>query len=249
MSAFDESNNVSKSEETIESYVKKLVEQKGDNWKDPEVIAKGKWESDRFIESLRAENEKLKESLEKNSKVDELIELVRAQTKGDSTNSQREHEATGGVEDRDTTRPDLTDDAIKSLVEERLKSFESEKTREQNIQQVDQTLSSKYGESAARIVREKANEIGMSVDELKEMAATKPKAFLKLMDEGTTPTPVGILGNDRVRSEAVKRNTPGRNFAYYQEIRRKNRSLYNQPETQKQMVADRMAMGDKFYET
>jgi hypothetical protein len=48
-----------------DSYLQKLVETKGENWKDPEVLAKGKLEADGYIKNLEAQLEEMREDLKK----------------------------------------------------------------------------------------------------------------------------------------------------------------------------------------
>jgi hypothetical protein len=48
-----------------ESYLQKLVETRGDNWKDPEVLAKGKLEADAYIKNLEDQLAQMREDLGK----------------------------------------------------------------------------------------------------------------------------------------------------------------------------------------
>ena len=48
-----------------DSFVQKLVEAKGDNWKDPEVLAKGKIEADGYIKELEGQLSNMREDLSK----------------------------------------------------------------------------------------------------------------------------------------------------------------------------------------
>ena len=44
-----------------ESYLQKIVETRGENWKDPEVLAKGKLEADAYIKNLEAQLANMRE--------------------------------------------------------------------------------------------------------------------------------------------------------------------------------------------
>ena len=61
----------------VESYVTKLAEAKGDNWKDPEVLAKGKIEADSHIEQLERQLSEMKEDLGKQDYAKQLLENCR----------------------------------------------------------------------------------------------------------------------------------------------------------------------------
>jgi len=236
-------------EEKIESYVQKLVETRGEQWKDPETIAKGKLEADRYIEEWKRKNEELSRLGEQSEKIDSLIELVRQQTKGNSTDSRPDNTATGGASDPDRTGPDLTNEQIKALVAEQLKEYDSTNTRRQNLAFAEESIRKVYGDTAPAVIKNTAAEVGMSVSDLEEMAASNPRAFIKLVS-GNQPSKPGMSYGGGVRSEAVGQNkSSGRNFAYYQKIRKDSRAKYNSVEVQKQMLQDRLEMGDKFYET
>jgi hypothetical protein len=50
-------------EQPSDSYLQKLVETRGDNWKDPEVLAKGKLEADEHIKNLETQLTQMREDL------------------------------------------------------------------------------------------------------------------------------------------------------------------------------------------
>ena len=58
------------------SYLQKIVEAKGDNWKDPEVLAKGKLEADGYIKNLEDQLSQMREDLKKQEYKTEVLEPV-----------------------------------------------------------------------------------------------------------------------------------------------------------------------------
>ena len=247
MSAFDVNTDQATptTEEEIESYVAALVESKGEQWKDPEVIAKGKWEADRYINDLKAKNEQLQEQLEKAKQIDELLAALKSQKKSPED---------GGGSPTIPERPNVqtepkgtSEDEIRALVEAKIAERESASQREKNVAQVDSELTRRFGDSASTVIRKQAAELDMTVDEVKELAATKPKAFFRLMglDGNTTPSSSKVVGTG-VRGDASFSGGPARDWAYYQDLRRKDKAKYFSPRVQDQMYRDMAALGDKF---
>lgn len=75
-------------------------------------------------------------------------------------------------------------------VVELLRNYDAEKSKEaamvSNLKLVSETLASKYGlEKSKEVVKTKAEELGMTLDELKAFSAEKPKAALALFGEAT----------------------------------------------------------------
>lgn len=246
MSVFDEKGGGKENLEAIESYVAKLVEEKGENWKDPETIAKGKLEADRFIEDLKRQNEELRKDLDAQQKIDQLLELVKSQTKS-------HEEGAGSIPPgtkADDTRPGgPSEDDLKALVEKFVAGREASSQREKNLATVDAEMDRKFGDSAGTVLRRKAAELDMTMDEVKELAANKPKAFFRLMELDATEPTRGqrITQGTALKSEASQFNRGQvRDWNYYQDLRRKNKTQYFSQETQKQMMRDRAALGDKF---
>jgi hypothetical protein len=63
---------------TTESFVAKLVETRGENWSDPEMIAKGKIEADNHIAELERQIAEMREDLSKQDYSKSLLELYRS---------------------------------------------------------------------------------------------------------------------------------------------------------------------------
>lgn len=226
------------------SYVERIVAERGDVWSDPEVIAKGKIEADTHIKSLEAQLADLREDLSKQDYAAQLLKQLQDKAV-DSTSAN----PAGDTEDSGTVDPLTSDDNIEeklaSLVEKTLTDREVKATVKQNIDLVDNTLTEKYGAEANDIVAKKVKELGLTMSRMEELAAESPTAFMALLGE-PAPTRVNLTQGD-VQSEAVGQQSGGaRDWKYYQDLRRNNRSLYYNPKTQQQMMEDKQRLGNKF---
>lgn len=247
MTVFNGENNQNSSQSTNEdegnqSFVRKLVETKGDQWSDPETIAKGKWEADQYIEQLKEQNQKLQEQAEKAKKLEELVAKIENKAT-DTSNVNSQSNSDAGA-DESQTKTHVSEDEIQSLVEQALTKREQENTVAQNLQQVNSQLDELYGTEAESTVQKKAQELGMSKERLQQIAAESPTAFFNLM--GEKPKEFKTMTQGSVRTEGVNmQKSNERNFAYWNKLRKENPREFNR--SMDKMVQDRERLGDAFY--
>jgi len=229
----------------VESYVTKLAEAKGDNWKDPEVLAKGKLEADSHIEQLERQLSEMKEDLGKQDYAKQLLDELQNKAADPTTaNAAMPNNNTGGTSEGNTN-PSLSEDDLKSLVEKTLSAREKDGLVKQNLSIVDQELEKSYGTEAKATVQKKADELGISIERMQEIAAESPNAFFSLIGEPKKNFNPMVQGS--VRTEGVNMQTSTeRNWAHYQNLRRSNPNEYYTPKVQQQLMEDKMRLGDSF---
>lgn len=232
--------------EQQESYLAKLVAAKGENWKDPEVLAKGKLEADGYIKNLEEQLRSMREDLEKQDYAKRLLEeLQNKATSPTNVKSGVANNNNGGTATEGNTQPQVSEDTLKSLVEQTLTARERDNTVKQNLAVVDQELQKAYGTEAPAVVQKKAQELGLTVQRLQELAAESPNAFFNLIGEPKKSFQPIVQGS--VRTEGVNMQASAeRNFDYYQKLRRENKSLYYTPKVQRQMMDDASRLGAKW---
>ncbi len=233
--------------EQQESYLAKLVATKGENWKDPEVLAKGKLEADGYIKNLEDQLKQMREDIQKQDYAKTLLEEL--QNKATSPTNVKSvvanNDNNGGTNTDGNTPPQVSEDILKSLVERTLTERERDSTVKQNLAFVDQELEKTYGTEAPAVVQKKAQELGLSVQRLQELASESPNAFFNLIGEPKKPFQPIVQGS--VRTEGVNmQSSSERNFDYYQKLRRENKSLYYTPKVQREMMADATRLGGKW---
>jgi hypothetical protein len=255
MSVFSESGQPNQTQETemttqtteqTESYVAKLVEAKGDNWKNPEVLAKGKLEADRYIKELEDQLNQMREDLKKEDYAEKILQEIRNKAADTSTaNRTLPNNDTAGATKDGTPQPSLSEEDLKSLVDKTLTEREKQNTVTQNIRLVDEELQRQYGTEAQKTVLKKAEDLGISLERMKEIASESPTAFFALIGDGKKT--FNPMVNSSVRTEGVNlQPSAERDWSYYQKLRRENRDLYYTPKIQQQLMQDKGRLGDKF---
>jgi len=228
-----------------ESYLQKLVEAKGENWKDPEVLAKGKLEADGYIKTLEEQLAQMREDLKKQEYQAQVIEQLQNKA-ADSTAAKNGVPNDNGSAEAQNTTGNLSEEDLKSLVEKTLAQREKETSVKQNLSQVDKALDDMFGTEALSVVQKKAQELGMSIERMQDIAAESPNAFFALIGE-KPKQPMNPMIQGSVRTEGVNMQASAeRDWSYYQKLRRENKNLYYTPKIQQQLMEDKMRLGDKF---
>lgn len=230
-----------------ESFISKLVETRGESWKDPEVIAKGKLEADAYIKNLEDQLASMREDLGKNDYAAKLLEQLQNKAPDPTTGQTVEsnnNNLSGTNPDGDTNQS-VSDDDLKSLVEKTLTEREAAATVEQNLSHVTKQLQEDYGTEANVKVQERAKELGISLDRMEQLAKESPSAFFSLLGGVKKPLPSMTQGS--IRTEGVNyQSTNKRDWGYYQNLRRENKTLYYTPQIQRQILEDKKRLGSEF---
>lgn len=228
-----------------ESYVAKLVEAKGDNWSNPEVLAKGKLEADTYISELERQLNQMREDLGKQDYAQKLLDQLQDKAADPTTaKTAMPNNNTGGTTEGNTN-PSLSEDDLKSLVEKTLTAREQESVVKQNLAMVDQELEKSFGTEAKATIQKKAEELGMSLQRMQEIAAESPTAFFSLIGEPKKSFNPMVQGSVRTEGVNMQASTD-RDWSYYQNLRRENKNLYYTPKIQRQLMEDKVRLGDKF---
>ena len=232
--------DVFKQEETPSDSILDQLVGEGKKFQTPEELAKGKLESDKFIqqltteqEALRNEMESLREAATKASTLQEVLDKLKPDT---------DSEKDGG------NQPALNSDELTKLVREQIESTQQESARKSNREKASDQLLQKFGNDEAKareFVKEEASKLGMSADDLGKMAETSPEAYARLLGldklkEQSTDT-AGSL--ERVNSQALEyTNTGNRDVDFYRNLRLKNSKEFWKPGVQQEIY--KLANGD-----
>lgn len=228
-----------------DSFVQKLVEAKGDNWKNPEVLAKGKLEADGYIQELETQLTSLREDLGKQDYAKNLLEQLQNKAAESTTANTVTPKNNIGDTSAGDTNPNLSEEDLKSLVERTLTERDKDSVVKQNLNLVNEEMEKSYGTEASAKIHDKAKELGLTLERMQEIAAESPTAFFNLIGEPKKTFSPMIQGS--VRTEGVNMQASSeRDWSYYQKLRRDNRSLYYTPKVQRQLMEDKGRLGGKF---
>lgn len=235
-----QTTNQTQQAQTTEDWLAKVVEVKGEKFKDVNVLAKSKLDSDNYIVELERQLKEMREEVGKQDYASKLLEELK--NKGTATvNSVAPN---GGTNTSDT-KPVISEDVIKTLVEQTLTQREKSNSAAQNAELVRTELINKYGTEAKAHVEKKAQELGMTYDRLSQIAQEAPNAFFTLIGEPKKdfkPLTQGTINTSSASFQAPV----DRDWRFYQDLRKKDKKLYYSPQTQQQLIKDKQRLGERF---
>lgn len=148
----------------------------GKKFKTVEDLAKGKVAADEHISNLEKELDAMRKQLNPQFDAEKQLTELRAEIQALRTNPPQGRSG-------EPTASSLTVEGITALVNETITRAERNQTISQNITQANNAVVEHFGnlDAAAAAVKEKAAELGMSIEDLKGIAAKSPTAFQKIV--------------------------------------------------------------------
>lgn len=207
----------------------------GRKYSEPNQLAKAYANSETFIEQLKREN----------------AELRAAQDAAAIRNNQKQQPPANEPDpnaDKQQVPPKQapSDDDFRSQIRDTVKRLNEEERGLANLDTAAAKLVELHGSEAKanEALKNRARELDVSVDWLKETAMRSPQAFYNTMGlaaPGNRQTPAP--------SSDVRLNDSGnvRNFEYYDKIRKENKNLYWSREMQLEMQNAAKQAGPDFY--
>lgn len=221
----------------------------GKRYDSPEAVARAKVFGDEHIKRLEQENKQLRDDYlrtrEENvakAKLEDLLD----QLQGRKVEQTQEPKPPIGTEEKA-----IDYKQIESLIDNRLKQTELTRTYNQNIQTVQSKLVERYGQDYTQQYQQQLQQLDLTREEADELARRKPTTFLKMLGiDQPMPRQQQFQPPPRNTGNPPNPNIPGipekRTWAYYEDLRRKNRNAYLSQKVQLQMLQDRMEQGETF---
>lgn len=207
----------------------------GKKFKTVEDLAKGKIAADEHISNLERELAGLREAAAPKFDAEKQLETLRAEIQALKNNPDKGRS-------QEVTPPAMTEDRIAAIVQASLTRAEQNRTVTQNVMAANDAIVTAYGslDAAAAAVNAKAAELGMSIEDLKGIAAKSPTAFQKIIlgeaQKGGNEAPL----KPNASAPVIPGNAPLGNAKpgtkeYFDGILKTDRKKYWTPEVQMQL--------------
>jgi hypothetical protein len=251
-----------------------LPGEEGSKFKTVEDLAKAKAESDQFIERIKAENAEIRKqmseyeaNLQKAKGIDEVLDALKNMNASSERHESNDTSYHRSEDDGARNQPGASandEGHVRQLIERTLNELNQKSTGERNWKEVNDVFLQKHNgdsEEAHVAMKYAAKEIGMTLDEFRSFAATKPQAALRAtgMSQPQTrsnePTRfAGKGGNESGNAGTGNQSQDGpRPKSYYDNLRNQLKakgqaSKYFSPEIQIRLHKDAAAMGDSWFD-
>jgi hypothetical protein len=224
-------------------YLEELVGE-GKKFKTVEDLARGKYEADNFVETLKARSDQLREDYLKlreessaKANLQELLDQLKAQQLASSA-----HTTANEV----TEKPGFDPKQIESLVASKVQEFDTTRREQDNFNLVKSKIKEKYGDNPPASLRQQIEKLGPLGSDL---AKKYPDEFLKVLGlteqapkETYQSPPRGTVRTDTFKPTGTEKRT----WSYYQKLKKENPNLYYDRKIAVQMHNDALSLGEEF---
>jgi len=206
----------------------------GKKFKTVEDLAKGKKESDRFIDQLQMEKDALRKELETFQK--KAQEGATLQDLLDKMNNKAETTS----DDVSGNQSSLQSDEIKKLLETAMNEREAANKRRSNREAANNFVSELFAQDktkAEQFLEGLAKDLGVSKDWLNTLAETSPVAYKQLINpQKKNVGTQSATSLSSTNTEALGSLNPGDNQeAYFIKLKRENSKTFWNPRTQQEL--------------
>lgn len=228
------------------AYLEQLVGE-GKKFKTAEDLARGKAESDSFIEimkarmdELRSDHLRLREEHQASAQLKDLIDNLQKSKDSDNT--------------RDTTRDNVITPAIKpedieNLVNQQLNKHQLAQKQESNFRAVQAKLKEKLGEDYSSTYKQRMDDLGLTKEFADDLAKNHPSVFYKTfgLDDVQRQNSFQAPPRSNQRQDNFAPKVERRTYAWYQQQNKMDPRAYLDPKISLQMHDDLMEMGPELF--
>lgn len=224
------------------NYLTELVGE-GKKFKTPEEMARGKFESDMFIQiqnkrmdDLRKDYLRERELNMSRAKLEEIVDQI--------SKKQLASSETPPANEVQMEKPQLSLEDVEKAFDRR----EINKIEKANYALVVAKLKERFGTNYASALKPHVESLRLTDDDVNALARKSPDAFFRLMGLDLTQQQDGYQAPPKssLRSDSFAPKVEKRTWAYYQNLRKTDPTLYYNPKTNDQMIKDAKALGKEF---
>jgi len=226
-------------------YLEELVGE-GKKFKSPVELARGKAESDLYIEHMKGRMDELRQDYTKlhneynaGPKLKETLDQYMQELK-----QSQESQLPPTQEDKSAV---LDDAKLADMIKQHIAANKQIDSEENNVKSVESKLQETYGPNYKQLVSQQINQLGISVEFFNDLARKHPAVLYRTLGmegqrQGETfqAPPTSTRGSDPFVGPTKRTN------AFYQKMRQTDPVKYRDPKTQDQMFKDYIALGDEF---
>jgi len=202
------------------------------------------------IAKLEAENARLAAEAAKGTTVNEMLDQLKAR---DAATGEQQAAAGAGIPAQAPAAapsPAASAEDLTTQVTEIVQKVRADEQAQANYAQFEAKLVEKYGANSAAELTALSNRVGMSLNDLQDLAQRSPTALLSMFPQGTTqqaPVGAGQQGVAQVRQGNSADSSTERTFSHYEQIRKADPKAYWSAKTQQAIHADAQRLGEAFY--
>lgn len=214
-------------------------------WKDKptEELLAAKAESDIYINTLTARLDDLRK---------DYLELREQQQTGAQLKEfldrmeNRSTEQQPPINPQSEVQPGIKPEELEARIAHEIAKNRLAEKQAQNFDTIQAKLVETFGNDYQAQYKNRLDSLGLTREFADDLARNHPTVFVKTFGLETQSTSPSTTPRSSQRPTTFAPNTPKRDWAYYQEMKKSNPRLYLDPKIAIQMHADAEALGDDF---
>lgn len=249
------------------NYLEELVGD-GKKFQDAASLARGKAESDLFIDRLQEENKQMRDRLaqfqtevETRKTVEENIQSLMDRMRENSSSSSNDsnsdaHNQGDSSNDQGTNESGITLEDVQKVLEKQLEQRDAHQTQHSNLTKSQRALQEAYGNDWKSKSEQRMTELGIGKEFANNLAKEQPNAFIALMIPSTSHESKGESSSELFKSGDVDLSSRSRpeskvplTWTQLEKMRRDDPTKYYQPDIQNYIFEQVGTMGTDFYKT
>lgn len=239
MSLFTETGEIDPSKD----YFSELVGE-GKKYKTQQDAGRALAEGPLYVKQLEREASEARAALAERVKLEELLDKINSKA-NQSPNSDADNQNTNGT---NTQIPVITPEQIDELFNKKFSQAEQERQAQANESLAREIAAKKFGNNYPSKLKEEASKVGMTPEQLDQVARTNPSAFSRLIGADTPSRQEPLVVPPTGVSTTFKPATGERTMAWYKELRKKDPVLYASREMVAQQHKDAERIGESFFD-
>jgi hypothetical protein len=228
------------------NYLEELVGE-GKKFKTIEDLARGKYESDVYIDTLTRKQDEINKDYRRvleESKTQATLKDMIAQMQTQYQQPHLEPQNTPPVNDK----PVIDRDELRSLISNEIVETQRQRKEQENFSTVQKKLTEQFGPNYQEVLKRQMDTLELSAEDIDRLAKKSPTAFFNTLGLNQQPIKTNIAPprtqrNDTFLPAAGKK----RDYQYYQELKKSNPMLYIDPKITVQMQNDVIEMGEEAF--
>lgn len=226
--------------ESIQSYKDVLVGE-GKKFKDEEALARGKYESDLFIQRLQDEQARLRQELNSRLSMEELVAKLGSSASTTTPQSSLESQPNQEPIAQPTNSTALTQEQISAIVKNTMTEESAKKSHSDNLKYCASELKKLWGDDWVNKLKSQGNAVGLTETYMDTLAKTAPKALLAIVNgQRNDRVSNDVFGAPRstvaIAPSSQSNTNPG--WAMYEKMRKEDPRRYYSPKVQLQLHND-----------
>jgi len=208
-------------------------------FKTPADLARGKVESDAFIEQIKRENAELRGELGTRIKYEEFLDKLNSLP----LDSKPDNQPAEPPKDLSAMSPQ----EIERLVEQKLSQKDLQNKANSNVDIVKAELLKHLGPNYAQHLDRQIADLGMTREQIYALATSSPKSVFKLLGLGEERPRDDIFSTAPRPSVSSIPNVGKKGYSYYEDLRKKDLRTYFSPKIQNEMFTRIKEMGEESF--